>query len=60
MFKNTILLLSTLLFFAGIAKSEDNSIFFLKDGSIVQGTIVNENKTRIFLKTDQGTIKILS
>ena len=32
--------------------------FFLKDGSIVQGQIVNENQNRIFLKTDQGTIKI--
>ena len=43
-----------------MARGQDNSIFFLKDGSIVQGTIVNENKTRIFLKTDQGTIKILN
>ena len=35
------------------------SVFFLKDGSIIQGQIVNENQNRIFLKTEQGTIKIL-
>ena len=39
--------------------AQDISIFFLKDGSIVQGQIVNENQYRIFLKTEQGTIKIL-
>jgi len=60
MFKNIILRSIIVLLLAGIAKSQDNSIFFLKDGSIVQGTIVNENKTRLFLKTDQGTIKILT
>ena len=39
--------------------AQDLSIFFLKDGSIVQGKVVNENQHRLFLKTDQGTIKIL-
>ena len=39
--------------------SQDLTIFFLKDGSILQGKIVNENQNRIFLKTDQGTIKII-
>ena len=38
---------------------QDITIFFLKDGSILQGKIVNENQYRIFLKTDQGTIKII-
>ena len=38
--------------------SQDLTIFFLKDGSILQGKIVNENQNRIFLKTNQGTIKI--
>ena len=38
---------------------QDISIFFLKDGSIIQGQVVNENQHRIFLKTEQGTIKIL-
>ena len=32
----------------------------MKDGSIVQGSVLNENQSRIFLKTDQGTIKILT
>ena len=40
--------------------AQEISIFFLKDGSIVQGTVVNENQNRIFLKTEQGTIKILT
>ena len=39
--------------------AQDISIFFLKDGSIIQGKVVNENQQRIFLKTEQGTIKIL-
>ena len=39
--------------------AQDVSIFFLKDGSIVQGQVVNENQYRIFLKTEQGTIKLL-
>lgn len=39
--------------------AQDISIFFLKDGSIIQGTVVNENQHRVFLKTEQGTIKIL-
>ena len=38
---------------------QEITIFFLKDGSILQGKVVNENQNRIFLKTDQGTIKII-
>jgi len=57
MLKKAIILISfywiTLLF------GQDLSIFFLKDGSILQGKVVNENQTRVFLKTEQGTIKIL-
>ena len=49
-----VLLLATLPLLA-----QDISIFFLKDGSIIQGKVVNENQQRIFLKTEQGTIKIL-
>ena len=57
MIKKLILFLSLLSGYCLIA--QDISIFFLKDGSIVQGQIVNENQYRIFLKTEQGTIKIL-
>jgi len=39
--------------------AQNVTIFFLKDGSIIQGKVVNENQNRIFLKTEQGTIKIL-
>ena len=49
-----LLLLATMPLLA-----QDISIFFLKDGSIIQGKVVNENQQRIFLKTEQGTIKIL-
>ena len=38
---------------------QNTTIFFLRDGSIVQGTVIDENQRRIFLKTDQGTLKIL-
>ena len=56
MIKNIILIIiiTGLKLFA-----QEISIFFLKNGSIVQGKVVNENQNRIFLKTDQGTIKIL-
>ena len=42
-----------------ICIAQNVSIFFLKDGSIIQGKVVNENQHRVFLKTDQGTIKII-
>ena len=60
MLKNKIIpiLITVALLSTGIA--QDISIFFLKDGSIVQGSVLNENQSRIFLKTDQGTIKILT
>ena len=57
MIRKLILFISLLSGYCLIA--QDISIFFLKDGSIVQGQIVNENQYRIFLKTEQGTIKIL-
>ena len=57
MIRKLILFISLLSSYCLMA--QDISIFFLKDGSIVQGQIVNENQYRIFLKTEQGTIKIL-
>ena len=53
-----IILITIILFLRSIY-AQDISIIFLKDGSIVQGKVVNENQHRLFLKTDQGTIKIL-
>ena len=46
------------IFLINFVLSQNSSIFFLRDGSIVQGTVVDENQRRIFLKTDQGTLKI--
>ena len=57
MIKKLILTLSIII--AIPLTAQDISIFFLKDGSIIQGQVVNENQHRIFLKTEQGTIKIL-
>ena len=59
MFMVKKLILVIFVSFTCYLTAQDVSIFFLKDGSIVQGQIVNENQYRIFLKTDQGTIKIL-
>jgi len=53
------LILSIIVTCAYQLAAQDVTIFFLKDGSIIQGKIVNENQHRIFLKTEQGTIKIL-
>ena len=55
MLKKLILII---IFAFACASAQDISIFFLKDGSIVQGQVVNENQHRIFLKTEQGTIKL--
>ena len=53
------LIIAILVFSMKICLAQNVSIFFLKDGSIIQGKVVNENQHRVFLKTDQGTIKIL-
>tara|TARA_Y100000591_G_scaffold258695_1_gene230911 strand:- start:6652 stop:7782 length:1131 start_codon:yes stop_codon:yes gene_type:complete len=55
MLKKLILII---IFAFACVSAQDISIFFLKDGSIVQGQVVNENQNRIFLKTEQGTIKL--
>jgi len=55
MLKKLILII---IFAFTCVSAQDISIFFLKDGSIVQGQVVNENQNRIFLKTEQGTIKL--
>ena len=53
------IIISFCFYFSINIYGQDLTIFFLKDGSILQGKIVNENQNRIFLKTDQGTIKII-
>jgi len=57
--KKQLTILTFILVWCSATLAQDITIFFLKDGSIVQGKVVNENQHRIFLKTDQGTVKIL-
>lgn len=57
MLKKAFILFS--IFWLEPSFAQELSIFFLKDGSILQGKVVNENQRRVFLKTEQGTIKIL-
>ncbi|MBT3590808.1 MAG: hypothetical protein HOF45_07805 [Candidatus Marinimicrobia bacterium] len=48
-----------LLFFTAIPiTAQDITIFFLKNGSIVQGKVLDENNRRVFLKTEEGILKI--
>lgn len=47
-----IIVLSTLGF------AQNTTILFLRDGSIIQGTITHEKPNKIFLKTDMGFVQI--
>ena len=38
--------------------SQNTTILFLRDGSIIQGTITHEKPNKIFLKTDMGFVQI--
>ena len=38
--------------------SQNTTILFLRDGSIIQGTITHEKPNKVFLKTDMGFIQI--
>lgn len=38
--------------------AEDITVLFLKNGTIVQGEVLDENNRRLFLKTEQGILKI--
>ena len=38
--------------------AQNTTILFLRDGSIIQGTITHEKPNKIFLKTDMGFIQI--
>jgi chromosome segregation ATPase len=53
-----LIILALFLTATNFASAQDLSIFFLKNGSIFQGNVINENNHRLFLKTEQGTIKI--
>ena len=38
--------------------AQNTTILFLRDGSIIQGTITHEKPNKIFLKTDMGFVQI--
>ena len=40
------------------AVAQNTTILFLRDGSIIQGTITHEKPNKIFLKTDMGFVQI--
>ena len=51
-----IIILGILLF--SISVAQNTTILFLRDGSIIQGTITHEKPNKIFLKTDMGFVQI--
>ena len=46
------------IFLSSMGFSQNTSILFLRDGSIIQGTITHEKPNKIFLKTDMGFVQI--
>ena len=51
-----IIILGLLILSASLA--QNTTILFLRDGSIIQGTITHEKPNKIFLKTDMGFVQI--
>ena len=41
-----------------VSTAQNTTILFLRDGSIIQGTITHEKPNKIFLKTDMGFVQI--
>ena len=50
------IILGLLMLSASLA--QNTTILFLRDGSIIQGTITHEKPNKIFLKTDMGFVQI--
>ena len=46
------------IFLSSMGFSQNTTILFLRDGSIIQGTITHEKPNKIFLKTDMGFVQI--
>ena len=51
-----VIILGILLLSLSVA--QNTTILFLRDGSIIQGTITHEKPNKIFLKTDMGFVQI--
>ncbi len=46
------------IFLLSASSAQNTTILFLRDGSIIQGTITHEKPNKIFLKTDMGFVQI--
>jgi predicted nucleic acid-binding Zn-ribbon protein len=54
---NKIIIIITMFVFS-VSLSQNTTILFLRDGSIIQGTITHEKPNKIFLKTEMGFVQI--
>ena len=52
------IIVSLIIYLTTLGFSQNTTILFLRDGSIIQGTITHEKPNKIFLKTDMGFIQI--
>tara|TARA_Y100000385_G_scaffold83165_1_gene85201 strand:+ start:591 stop:1778 length:1188 start_codon:yes stop_codon:yes gene_type:complete len=52
------IIISLIIVLTTLGFSQNTTILFLRDGSIIQGTITHEKPNKIFLKTDMGFIQI--
>ena len=54
---NKIIIIITMFVFS-VSFAQNTTILFLRDGSIIQGTITHEKPNKIFLKTEMGFVQI--
>ena len=54
--KKIIIILT--MFMLSVSLAQNTTILFLRDGSIIQGTITHEKPNKIFLKTEMGFVQI--
>jgi len=52
------IIVSLIIGLTALGFTQNTTILFLRDGSIIQGTITHEKPNKIFLKTDMGFIQI--
>ncbi|OUW38510.1 MAG: hypothetical protein CBD44_00525 [Flavobacteriaceae bacterium TMED184] len=55
--KTKLIIIYTILMVCALI-AQNTTILFLRDGSIIQGTITHEKPNKIFLKTDMGFVQI--
>ena len=54
---NKIIIIIAIFVFS-VSLAQNTTILFLRDGSIIQGTITHEKPNKIFLKTEMGFVQI--